>query len=65
MDKYVKISTSIAKPGMAIGKDIYSPSGNLIAGVGTKLTDRMITQTRDSLLVMGELRRRRPFWQIF
>jgi len=46
MDKYVKISTSIAKPGMAIGKDIYSPSGNLIAGVGTKLTDRMITRLK-------------------
>ncbi len=46
MEKILKIKTSLAKPGMIIGKDIYSVSEHFIAGAGTRLTDRMITRLK-------------------
>ena len=46
MEELLKIKTAFVEPGMIIGKDIYSSSDYLIAGVGTRLTDRMITRLK-------------------
>ena len=46
MDAFMKIKTSFAEPGMIIAKDIYSTADHLVAGAGTKLTDRLITRLK-------------------
>ena len=46
MDELMKVKTSMVEPGMIIGRDIYSMAGNLIAGKGTRLSDRMITRLK-------------------
>lgn len=55
MKELMKIKTSLAAPGMVIGKDIYSASDYLIIGEGSVLTDRMITRLKfysiDSIVI--------------
>lgn len=46
MKELMKIKTSLAAPGMIIGKDIYSAADYLIIGEGSVLTDRMITRLK-------------------
>ena len=46
MDAFMKIKTSFTEPGMIIAKDIYSTADHLVAGAGTKLTDRLITRLK-------------------
>lgn len=56
MKELMKIKTSLAAPGMVIGKDIYSAADYLIIGEGSVLTDRMITRLKfysiDSIVIV-------------
>jgi len=42
--RYTKVKTALAEPGMIVGRDIYSSSGQLIISAGTELTDHVITR---------------------
>lgn len=42
--RYMKVKTALAEPGMIVGRDIYSASGQLIINAGTELTDHVITR---------------------
>lgn len=42
--RYKKIKTALAEPGMIVGRDIFSTSGQLIINAGTELSDHVITR---------------------
>lgn len=42
--RYLKVKTALAEPGMIVGRDIFSSSGQLIINAGTELTDHVITR---------------------